>query len=238
MTFIIAECGINHGGDFTNAVAQIGYAKHAGANAVKFQLYKAEEQIYSGMDPQLRAVLHRCEFTPDDIKRLSYIAATIGIEFICTPFSREYAEFLGRLDVTRFKIGSGQITKSMLLQQVDCFEKPVILSTGMGTEADIRAALIDLKRCDVTLLYCISKYPTPDHLVSIEDMIDLGQRYEKPVGFSDHTAGIWASVAAAARGATVIEKHFTTSRDLGGPDQCCSLEPHEFAHMVHEIRAL
>lgn len=243
-TFIIAECGINHNGVFDTAVAQIAHAKKAGADAVKFQMYDPKEQAKGVQDQTIVDALDECHISTADMVRLKEMADCIGIEFMCTPFQWKYVDFVDKL-VKRHKIGSGQVKGGFgLVGAAAATEKPLIISTGMVDDDELQNALAGAKHPltgkdpDITLLYCVSKYPTPDHNINFGRMKDLADKFGRSVGFSDHTVGIFASVAAVANGASVIEKHFTTDRSLGGPDQVCSLEPHEFAVMVREIRRL
>ena len=242
--FIIAEAGVNHNGSMNNAAALIAWAKWAGADAVKFQHYDAGEQVQRYTDSgeindDLESALYDCEFSIDQMVTLKQIADGVGIEFMCTPFNAIKARELDDAKLLkRFKIGSGQIAEIGMIDMISESGLPTILSLGRTNDEWTARALGSLLTVEVTLLYCISKYPTPDIDVKLREISKLETQWGKPVGFSDHTIGIWASVAAAMAGACVIEKHFTTDRGLAGPDHKCSLEPAEFKHMVDQIRAM
>lgn len=223
MTFIIAEAGVNHQGDLRTAEHLIVAAKRAGADAVKFQLFSAEKLG--------RPELKELELSYDDMAGLRLYAERLGIEFMCTPFDVEAVKFLAPL-VKRMKISSGCMTRQDILQSVYDTNLPVILSTGMAThEEALWAARFFIPRT-ITLLHCTSAYPCPLDEVNLKAM----QKLWWPYGYSDHTEGITVPIAAAAMGASVIEKHLTLDRNMKGPDHKASAEPSTFAAMVSGIR--
>ena len=225
---IVAEAGVNHGGDVETAFRLVDAAKEAGADAVKFQLFNS--RALWGDD----RIAH-LEISRKHMAGLAQYATQRGIEFMCTPFGVSEVEFLAPL-VKRMKVASGCIGRRDLLQAVAATRLPVILSTGMSTIEDVAVALADLEARDVTLLHCTSAYPCALEDVNLLAMDELAVRFERDVGYSDHTYGILAAIAAAALGAAVIEKHLTLDREAPGPDQAASIEPGAFAGMVASVR--
>lgn len=225
MTFIIAEAGVNHNGNFETALRLCDAAKASMADAVKFQLFRSTS-LWS--DERIKHL----EISREQIKDLHAYCQAIGIEFMCTPFGVEEALFLKPL-VKRMKIGSGCIARFDLLEAVR--DMPVILSTGMSTWTDIDRALDILDGDDVTLLHCTSSYPCRLEDVNLKAMLPM-ERYGLPFGYSDHTSSITVPIAAVALGANVIEKHLTFDRNAEGPDHKSSITPREFKAMALAIR--
>lgn len=248
--FIIAEAGVNHNGDLRLAKRLVDAAKAAGADAVKFQSFRSDGLVTRSArtaDYQRAATRARSQFAMLKKLELGEKAHAIlfahcrrkGILFMSSPFDAESADLLGRLGVDRFKLGSGEITNRGLIEHVARKKRPIILSTGKSTLDDVRRALRwirDEGRVPVTLLHCVTQYPLPVGEVNLRAMDTLRETFGLPVGYSDHTRGITVPLAAAARGAVVIEKHLTLDRRLPGPDQRASLEPAEFKAMVRGIR--
>lgn len=230
MIFIIAEAGINHGGNMADARQLIKAAKRAGANAVKFQMFNS--RLLWGDD----RITH-LELSKEQIVELYKFAGSMEIEFMCTPFDEHAVGFLHGMGIKRMKVASGCLTNNRLLLAINNTRLPVILSTGMSNRGDISHALGFLDRVH-TLLHCTSAYPCPVEDVHLKAMVKLGKSFHLPVGYSDHTSGLVVSLAAAALGATVIEKHLTLDRTQEGPDHKASIEPHEFAAMVTGIREI
>lgn len=228
MTFIIAEVGVNHRGNWKAGLELIDAAKEAGADAVKFQMFNSQ-RLWG--DDRIKHL----EFGENEILSMHTHCQEVGIEFICTPFGVEEVVFLTPL-VRRWKIASGCLTNRKLLAAVRATGLPIILSTGMSDMAQIESALTVL--WPVTLLHCTSAYPCPitDVHLSVLDM--FRSRFGGAVGYSDHTDGILVALAAVARGATVLEKHLTLDRNAEGPDHMASIEPMEFKLMVEEIRKI
>ncbi len=249
--FIIAEVGVNHNGDIDLALRLVNEAKRCGADAVKFQTFKAE-RLASKFAPKADyqkgrsegedqvEMLRALELSFEDFSAIKRYCDDQGVEFLSTPFDEESAEFLYRIGMGRFKIASGEITNYPLLRRIASFSRPVILSTGMADLEEVRAAIDVLlggvKRIDLILLHCTSEYPCPYEDVNLRAMLTLRREFDLPVGYSDHTPGIEVPVAAVGLGAVVIEKHFTLDRALPGPDHRASLEPDEFLRMVRAIR--
>ena len=230
MITIIAEAGINHCGSLDRALKMVEVAADAGANVIKFQSFTADKL---GYDEKLTAFLKGVELSKDDHHKLKLKADKCKIEFMSTPFSAEWVDFLVRLGVKRLKISSGKVKDKAFVDYARATDLPLIISNGMTNEDEFldAAAYVD------TALYCVSQYPTPLHKIDFRKMMALKNNYYN-YGFSDHTQGIAASVIAAASGAVVIEKHFTLDRRLAGPDQICSIEPDELKQMVLEIRQI
>lgn len=276
---IIAEAGVNHNGSIEMALELIDVAADAGADVVKFQTFsterlvtgaapKAEYQVTNtGNDSSQHEMLRKLELDHAAHERLLALCADRGIEFLSTPFDEGSLAFLdAELGVSRIKLGSGELTNAPLLLAAGRTGKPVILSTGMGTLADIEAALgplafgyttpdaepsettfrlaaasadgkVALMR-NVILLHCTTAYPTPVEDANIRAMTAIHERFGIPVGYSDHTEGIAVALAAVACGACVIEKHITLDRTLPGPDHRASIEPDELNALVSSIRVV
>lgn len=230
MTFVIAEAGVNHGGDLGTALLLVEAAKACGADAVKFQHFSSQALWGDGRIANL-------ELSDAGMKAVARHCGAIGIEFMCTPFGVPEVEFLRPL-VKRWKVASGCLAKKELLKAIAATELPVILSTGMADIDRITMALHYLDPTFPTLLHCTSSYPCPFDEVNLAAMDTLRSVWRDllPIGYSDHTAGIVIALAAVARGATVLEKHLTLDRDAEGPDHKSSIEPNDFRIMVGAIR--
>lgn len=228
--FVIAECGVNHDGSLDKAKRLLDVAKAAGASAAKFQ-YFSSHKLW-GDDRIKHLELRFSEFVV-----LHHYCQQVGIEFMCTPFGVEEVILLRQL-VKRWKIASGCITRMPILEAARDTGLPIILSTGMATLQEISAAEQVLWEGDLTLLHCTSAYPCPIDQVNLRAMIELRDTFRTPVGYSDHTIGITIPIAAAAMGASVIEKHLTLDCTASGPDHAASIEPKEFGVMVRAIRTV
>ena len=247
--FVIAEAGVNHNGSAELAKRLIDAAADAGCDAVKFQTFKAADLVepdapkadYQKRNAKNRAesqyeMLKKLELSKSDTRMLKAYCRKRGILFLSSPFDCDSADFLSKLGVPIFKIPSGEITNLPYLRRINSFGRAVILSTGMATLSEISAALKVLRDCKVSLLHCTTEYPCPFDAVNLNAMLAMKRRFRLPVGYSDHTRGIEVSVAAVALGAEIIEKHFTLSREMDGPDHKASLEPDELKRMVSSIR--
>ncbi|UOG29261.1 N-acetylneuraminate synthase [Leptospira noguchii] len=253
-TLIIAEAGVNHNGDLELARKLIDVAANAGADIVKFQTFEAERLVTKSAkkaDYQNSAtdntaesqyeMLKKLELSKENHEKLIQHCKQTGIEFLSTAFDLQSLAFLEQLNLSRYKIPSGEITNLPYLQKIGSSGKPIILSTGMSTLGEIESALLVLettgaKRDQITVLHCNTEYPTPYSDVNLSAMKSIADAFKIKVGYSDHTSGIEVSVAAVALGASVIEKHFTLNRSLPGPDHKASLEPNELKGMVRSIR--
>ena len=249
-TLIIAEAGVNHNGDLQMAKRLVDQAKATGADIVKFQTAKLGSLVskYAGMADYQKKNIGHVESQKEMLQKLllpyeDFICLfgyckEVGIGFLSTPFDVESIHFLEEL-VPFWKVPSGEITNYPYLVEIGKTKKPVILSTGMCEIAEIDDAVAVLREngtTDLTLLHCNTQYPTPYEDVNLRAMETLRKRYHVEVGYSDHTQGIEVPIAAVARGAVVIEKHFTLDRNLPGPDHKASLEPEELRTMVRAIR--
>lgn len=274
--FVIAEAGVNHNGDVARAMALVDAAADAGADAVKFQTFRADalataaapkaayQERQTGAGESQLVMLRRLELNHEAHHQLAAHCRARGIGFLSTPFDSASLDFLAAdMQLPLIKIGSGDLTNAPLLLEAARHGLPIILSTGMSDLNDIAAALgvlafgygepvsaqpriaafhsaltrhqaLLLSR--VVLLHCTTEYPAPMADTNLRAMQTLTARFGLPVGFSDHTQGITAAIAAVACGARVIEKHFTLDRNLPGPDHKASLEPGELAAMVRGIR--
>jgi N-acetylneuraminate synthase len=242
--YVVAEAGMNHDGDLERAVALTEAAAQAGADAVKFQLHDAAAETtrdappppYFQDEPRWE-YFERTAFTDDQWSELKMACEGRGIEFLCSAFSLEALDRLERLGVARHKIGSGEVTNLALVRAAGETGKQVLLSSGMSSWAELDAA-VEAAGPNVVVLQCTSTYPTPPEQVGLNVLTELRKRYGEPVGFSDHTRGAAAAVAAVTLGAVVVEKHFTLSRGDYGPDAAMGLEPDELRALVSEIRDL
>lgn len=279
-TLVIAEAGVNHNGSLQRALALVDAAAEAGADIVKFQTFRAgrlasksapkadyQKRETGTIESQLD-MLRALELDEAAHRALISRCAEKNIEFLSTPFDHESLDLLVRtFNLPRLKLGSGDLTNAPLLLAIARTSKPLILSTGMATLAEIEEALGVLAfgyafsadatpsisafrsayessigqqalRQNVALLHCTTEYPTPAGDVNLRAMDTLRQAFGLEVGYSDHTQGAAISLAAVARGATIIEKHFTLDRTLPGPDHKASLEPDELAAMIADIRVV
>lgn len=257
--YIIAEAGVNHNGSEALALKLIDAAVAAGADAVKFQTFKAESLVnrsarkagyqrkQTGEGGQFE-MLRALELSYDTHRNLADYCVEQGIEFLSTPFDEESANFLVDLGCKRLKIPSGELTNTPFLRFLAMKGLPMILSTGMASLDEVAEAvqLISTVREQsgydeplkerLCLLHCTSNYPTSLDDVNLLAMRTLQDTFDLPVGYSDHTAGVFVAPLARALGAIVFEKHFTLDRNLPGPDHKASLEPEELARMVQAIR--
>ncbi len=249
--FIIAEAGVNHNGSLETAMRLIDAAVKAGADAVKFQTFKAENLVCkdagkaayqmetTDREESQLAMLKKLELTSDMHEQLMSYCREKEIMFLSTPFDMDSLHYLVGCGMPIVKVPSGEITNYPLLREVGKTERSVILSTGMSTLDEVKAALVVLRENgtrEITVLHCNTEYPTPYADVNLKAMLTLKDELGVSVGYSDHTEGIVVPVAAAALGATVIEKHFTLDKTMEGPDHKASLEPGELREMVSAIR--
>ena len=249
--FIIAEAGVNHNGDVNLARKLIDVAAVAGADAVKFQTFVAEEVVSCNApkaeyqkhttDPteSQYEMIKKLELSKEDHKELIEYAKNKNILFLSTPFDEKSVDMLIELGVPLIKISSGEITNHPFLKYIARKGLPIILSTGMSTLEEVAEAVSVIRKAgceNLTLLHCTSNYPARVEDCNLRAMKTMADAFDLPVGYSDHTPGIVVPIAAAAMGANVIEKHFTLDRNLPGPDHKASLEPNELRDMVQSIR--
>ncbi len=251
--YIIAEAGVNHDGLLDNALKLIEIASEAGADAVKFQTFKAKNlvsEFASKADYQIKntrssesqyEMLKKYELSLSFHEQLIKHCKKYDVEFLSSPFDEESARLLFELGLRKFKIPSGEITNLPYLKYIGQLKVDVILSTGMANLEEIEAALKILveagtQKDNITLLHCNTEYPTPFKDVNLYAMQTIRNKFGLKIGYSDHTLGIEVPVAAVALGACVIEKHFTLDKNMPGPDHKASLEPDELKSMVRAIR--
>lgn len=251
--YIIAEAGVNHNGDINLAKRLIDAGKAAGVDCVKFQTWKTEAllsadapkaayQIANDGEGSQFEMLKKLELSYPDFKELQAYSKQVGVTFLSTPDEQESLNFLvDELNLPLIKIGSGEINNLLYLKQIARKKRPVILSTGMCNLADVERAyltLVENGAPEVAILHCTSEYPAPLETVNLKAMDTLKDAFKVTVGYSDHTDGIAISLAAAARGARIIEKHFTLNKNMEGPDHKASLDPTELKALVDGIRAI
>lgn len=248
--FIIAEAGVNHNGSFEIACQLVDAAKAAGVDCIKFQTFrsenlvshaapKAEYQKATAGDGSQLDMLKKLELSYDEFLELKNYCDKVGICFLSTPFDFDSIAFLNSIDMPFWKIPSGEVTNLPYLIAIAETGKPIVMSTGMCEMRELKEAIEALRAKgagEIKLLHCNTEYPTPFEDVNLKAMNTLKDVFGVGVGYSDHTKGIEVSVAAAALGATIIEKHFTLDRTMEGPDHKASLEPDELAMMVSGIR--
>jgi N,N'-diacetyllegionaminate synthase len=252
--FVIAEAGVNHNGQIELAFRLIDAARQAGADAVKFQTFVTEELVtkaasmaayqkanLGGGERSQFDMLKQLELGYDDFRKLQAYCRKVGIEFLSTPDEERSLNFLAdELQVSRIKVGSGDVDNLPFLKLVAQKQRPIILSTGMSSLDEVVTAVDTIRKISqrpLTLLHCTSSYPCPIADVNLRAMTTLSRTFKDiEVGYSDHTMGVEISVAAVALGARIIEKHFTLDRGMRGPDHSASLDPGEFATMVALVR--
>ena len=243
---IVAEIGGNHNGDFEIAKRMIHEAAAHGADIVKFQTYNARKLVsksvplpkhVQGVHRTLRDRLCSLEFSKDQWMELKDVAEQKGLIFLSTPFDEETADFLGPI-VPAFKIASGDLNNLPLLEHIAQKGKPIILSCGMADEQEIMSALKLLPKDRTILMHCIAKYPTPPEEANLLSIVYLRDRFGVPIGYSDHTLGINACIAAAAMGSVVIEKHFTLDKGQPIGDHKLSADPKDLERLVGRVREI
>jgi N,N'-diacetyllegionaminate synthase len=250
-TFIIAEAGVNHNGSIDVAKRLVEEACRAGADCVKFQSFSADRLVSRSAEKALYQkrttegpstqyeMLRSLELSEEDHRTLLACCHDSGILFLSSPFDEESADLLEDLGVAAYKIPSGELTNLGFLRYLAIKNKPMILSTGMSTLAEVAEAievLVGTGNQQISLLHCVTEYPAPFAEINLKAMLTLANAFGFPVGYSDHAPGFEIAVAAVALGARIIEKHFTLSRDLAGPDHRASLEPQELGAMIQAIR--
>ena len=252
-TYIIAEIGVNHNGNLDLALQSIQEAKKAGADCVKFQTFKAE-QIVTQNSPKASyqlavtdpgesqfSMLKKLELSFADYRELLKTCKAENVDFLSTPYNKADVDFLEKLDVTMYKIASGQLTELPFLRYVARTGKKIYLSTGMGTLSDVFDAVQAIREegnNNLCILQCTTNYPSKMEDANIKAMLSIREACKTDVGYSDHVPENYACFAAVALGAGVIEKHFTLDKKMEGPDHSSSLDPLEFADLVKGIRAV
>jgi len=251
--FIIAEAGVNHNGSLKIAKKMIDVAINAGADAIKFQTFRAEALVSkfaskaryqkktTSRDESQLEMLKKLELGLNFHKELIKYCREKKIMFLSSPFDLESIDLLVRLGLRIFKIPSGEITNLPYLRKIGALRRKIIMSTGMATLVEVKDALDILvqsgtKKKDIVVLHCNTAYPTPFKDANLLAMVKIRDVLGVEIGYSDHTRGIEAAIAATALGAVVIEKHFTLDRKMPGPDHKASLDPDELKRMVDAVR--
>jgi N-acetylneuraminate synthase len=249
--FVIAEAGVNHNGDVALAQRLVDAAAEAGADAVKFQTFVADrlaapaaamaayQRAATGAEGSQVEMLRRLELSADAHRELAAHCRDRGILFLSTPFDEDSADLLESLGVPAFKLPSGELTNLPLLAHVARKGRTMLVSTGMATLEEVRAAVRAIRAAGdppLALLHCVSSYPADPADANLRAMRTLAEAFGVPIGYSDHTPGIEVALAAVALGACVLEKHLTLDRALPGPDHRASLEPAAWRELVVGIR--
>ena len=244
MRMLIAEIGSVHDGSIGNAEKLIHLAAKCGATAVKFQTHIASAEttalapspVYFNLEDRM-SYFERTSFSIEEWRRLKQTAESVGLVFLSSPFSIDAVELLEDIGVSIYKIPSGEVTNIPMLEKIASLGKPVLLSSGMSDWRELDTAVsIFHPRCDLTLMQCSSAYPCHPRQVGLNVMLEMSERYGTAVGLSDHTLGYSAAIAAATLGASVIEKHFTFSKEMYGSDAQHSMEPQEFSFLSQAVQ--
>ena len=244
--FIVAEACINHEGDIDIAEKMVYMAHSMGADCIKFQIHVLENEMLrkapqsDNFDEPLWDTLERTNLSIDEHIRLKKLCEQLGVLYLCTPFSRDGADLLEEIGVDFYKTGSGEMTNLPLIEHIAKKGKPMIVSTGMSEVEEIEDTVNLVKSIGTPLLitHCTSAYPCPYERVNLGLIPVYRERFQIPVGLSDHSRGIYTSLGAVAMGAAVIEKHFTLDKMQKGPDHPSSIEPYELGELVKGTRAV
>jgi sialic acid synthase SpsE len=246
---VIAEIGINHGGDLTVAKEMVRLAAGAGCEMIKHQTHIIEDEMTEeaksifppNADVSIWHVMERCSLSQEDERELKRYSEELGMIWISTPFSRAAADFLEELDVPAYKIGSGEADNLPLIRHIARKGKPIIMSTGMQTIETLRASvqILEESGVDYALLECTNLYPSPAEIVSLRGVTDLKTAFPNAVvGFSDHSIGPEMALASVALGACILERHYTDTRYRKGPDIINSMDPSELRHIVDRSKEI
>jgi N-acetylneuraminate synthase/N,N'-diacetyllegionaminate synthase len=238
-TFIIAEAGSNHDGKLEQAKRLIDIASDAGVDAIKFQAFKADKIFNEVKNKDIVDKLEKLELREEWYKKLFDYANEKGLIFISSVFDEDSADLLDNLGIAAYKIASYELTHIPLLEYIAKKNKPLILSTGMANESEVKEAvecIYSAGNRQVIILHCVSQYPAEPENINLKSLLTLKRIFDCPIGFSDHTETIYAPIAAVTLGAKAIEKHFTLDKSLPGPDHAYALEPEELKQMVTAIR--
>ncbi len=244
--FVIAEACINHEGDIDIAEQMILTAKSLNVDCIKFQIHVLENEMLpdtplsGNFTDSLWETLEKTNFSLDEHRHLKSVCERVGIQYLCTPFSRDGADLLDELGVEVFKTGSGEMTNLPLLEHIASKKKPMIVSTGMAEMIEVEETVRMLKgtKTPFMLTHCTSAYPCPHHLVNLDLIPQYEKMFQVPIGLSDHSEGIYTSLGAVALGAVLIEKHFTFDRSQQGPDHASSIEPFDLGELVKGCKAV
>ena len=244
--YIIAEAAISHQGEIQTARKMVYIAHAMGCDAIKFQMHILENEMLrhvktsSNFEEPLYETLDKTNLSIDEHLELQSLCATLGIDYLCTPFSAKAADILEDMEIKAFKTGSGELTNIPLLTHIAKKGRPMIISTGMSETHEIQETVDAIKKIGTpfALTHCISAYPTPYNRVNLNNIPKYSSNYDVPVGLSDHSIGIYTSIGAVALGACIIEKHFTLDKLQSGPDHAVSLEPYDLGELVKGCHAV
>ena len=242
--FIIAEIGINHCGKIDVAKKMVESAAKAGADCVKFQIHCVEDEmsveakqiVPVNADVSIYDIMESFSLTPDEDYELKKFSESCGVIYMATAFSRKAADQLAEMQVSAIKIGSGECNHLPLLKHIAGFNIPMIVSTGMNTLESVDKSYDLLKGFDTpfAMLHCVNRYPTQPEWVNLRAISQMQERYDIPIGFSDHSVGSEIALSSVALGACIIERHYTDRRDREGPDIACSMDPAELRWLVEK----
>ena len=246
---IIAELGINHGGDLLVAEQMVKIAADRGCEVIKHQTHFLDDEMTPdakkimppNADVSIWDVMEKCSLTKDEEIKLKRLVEDLGMIYISTPFSRSAADFLNDINVPAFKIGSGECDNLLLIEHIADFGKPIILSTGMQNLLSVEkpVEIFEKKNIEYALLECTNIYPCPPEDIALGSLAQLSHKFPNAeIGFSDHSIGPTMALAAVALGATIVEKHFTDTKDRQGPDISCSMDPDELEHLIKKSKEI
>ncbi len=244
---VIAELGINHGGNLALAKKMVDAAAKSGCEAIKHQTHFIDDEmtedakkiIPPNADKSIWEIMEKCSLTKDEEIDLKKFTEDLEMIYISTPFSRNAADFLAEIEIPAFKIGSGECDNLLFVEHIASIGKPIILSTGMQNSASIEnpIKIIESFKVDYAILECTNIYPCPPDQISLGSITDLYSKFPKAeIGFSDHSVGPEMALASVAMGATIIEKHFTDTKTRQGPDISCSMDPDELKYIIEKSR--
>ena len=244
--YVIAEAAISHQGNIQMARRMVYMAHAMGCDAIKFQMHVLDNEMLreaptsDNFDEPLYETLDKTNLTVDEHKELKALCESLGIDYLCTPFSAAAADILDNMNVIAFKTGSGELTNIPLQRHIAAKGRPMIVSTGMALVEEIKETVDVLKGMNIPLLlmHCVSAYPCPYNRVNMGNVPRYRELFDVPVGLSDHSLGIYTALGAVALGACAIEKHYTLSKIQKGPDHAVSLEPYELGELVKGCRAV
>ncbi len=246
---IVAELGINHGGDLLVAEQMVKIAADRGCEVIKHQTHFLDDEMTSdakkimppNADVSIWDVMEKCSLSKDEEIKLKRLVEDLGMIYISTPFSRSAADFLNDINVPAFKIGSGECDNLLLIEHIADFGKPVILSTGMQNLLSVEkpVEIFEKKNIEYALLECTNIYPCPPEDIALGSLAQLSYQFPNAeIGFSDHSIGPTMALAAVALGATIVEKHFTDTKDRHGPDISCSMDPDELELLIKKSKEI
>ena len=244
--YVIAEAAVSHQGEIETAKRMVYIAHAMGCDAIKFQMHVLDNEmlrdtpISDNFDEPLYDTLENTNLTLDEHKALKALCESLGIDYLCTPFSADAADILDEMGVLAFKTGSGELTNIPLITHIAKKGRPMIISTGMALVEEIQETVDAMKAIGTpfALTHCVSAYPCPYNRVNLHNIPRYRELFDVPVWLSDHSIGIYTALGSVALGSCVIEKHYTLDKLQIGPDHAVSLEPHELGELVKGCRAV